>query len=463
MHLSISKLALAAMVSLFLITVGCGVDASGTASSPFAAENDPGDVQSSSDSSTLEPIATQTSQSVRDVQPTSPNAPSIAPSPTPNRPRVTPISPVATVARPPVATASTSSAAACGDGPVLTHSPMDEGTFRHIVPLGNLAPPGHTFPTGHMYFSLPFEETGTSDGPFGDGMVFPAQNVYAAADARVASLALADVVSTLAGEPESYQEFDLRLEVCDGLWIRYGHIGPLSDRLQALVVQTEPNWCNSYSTGSFTVERCEYSPGWAVEAGELIAFTSGRAAAFDFGASHPDNSNGWSRVPECPLDLYDEPQRTDFEEMLGTSQLRRTAAPLCGTVDQDVPGTAQGRWFQTLEGNPTEDQNIALVHDNIDPSISVFSVGNSLPGAQSNTYRFVPVATGDTNRDFAEVEPDSGVFCYEGLTDRWGNGFDLTLLIEMPDETTLRIEAIQQSACGSGPWNLSAAAATYLR
>lgn len=341
---------------------------------------------------------------------------------------------------------------------------MKEGTFTNITPLGNLNPPSHTFPTGHMYFGLASEETGLNDGPFGNGRVFPAQPVFAAADATIASLSVANIISSLSGTIESYQEFDLNLEICDGILIKYGHIGPLSDRLQALVDDAEPNWCNSYETGAWQVERCEFAAGWPVESGELIAYTSGQAAAFDFGATRPESPGSWVRISECPLNLYDDEQRVQFEQLLGTGREPRTAAPLCGTSHQDIPGTAQGRWFQNVSENLGEDQNIALVHDNIDPEIPVFSIGNSMPGVQSNAYRFVPSATDNTNRDFAEVVPGSGVYCYENLTDRWGNSTNgLTFFLEMPDETTLRIEAVVPGTCGSGPWSLSANAVSYVR
>lgn len=340
---------------------------------------------------------------------------------------------------------------------------MDSDAYNNIVPLGNVAPPGHTFPTGHMYFGLPFVETGQPGGGiFGDGRVFPAQNVYAAADGRIASLALAEVVSTLSGSPESYKEYDLRLEVCDGIWIRYGHIGPLSDRLQALMDDVEANWCNSYSTGDFSVEHCEYSPSWNVEAGELIAYTSGRAAAFDFGATRPSSSG--DGPPECPLNLYDDAQRAKFEQRIGTSRVHRTVAPLCGVVDLDVAGTAQGRWFKQLGGFPVEDENIALLFDNIEPEIPVFSIGNSVSGVRSDAYRFVPGGSGQVNRLFASVTPDAGIICYEGMTDRFDRAFDsLTFLIEMADDTTLRIEGVPATSCGNGPWSFSSNAATYLR
>lgn len=35
---------------------------------------------------------------------------------------------------------------------VFRASPLDESEIRFIVPLGNLNPPGHTFPSDHIYF-----------------------------------------------------------------------------------------------------------------------------------------------------------------------------------------------------------------------------------------------------------------------------------------------------------------------
>ena len=36
-------------------------------------------------------------------------------------------------------------------------SPVKLDDLDGLVPLGNLAPPAHTFPTGHMYFNIPKE------------------------------------------------------------------------------------------------------------------------------------------------------------------------------------------------------------------------------------------------------------------------------------------------------------------
>lgn len=84
---------------------------------------------------------------------------------------------------------------------------------------------------------------------------------------------------------------------------------------------------------------------------------------------------------------------------------------------QDVPGTAQGNWFltETSSAFTETDETIALVHDNVDPVIPVFSVSNTLPGTPTAAYRFSPViGAGSVNRDFADVVPGA-VYCYENV------------------------------------------------
>src|SRR5215510_6450023 len=42
----------------------------------------------------------------------------------------------------------------CTDAPSFDRSPVDLAQVTGVVPLGNVNPPGHTFPTPHMYFYL---------------------------------------------------------------------------------------------------------------------------------------------------------------------------------------------------------------------------------------------------------------------------------------------------------------------
>ena len=357
---------------------------------------------------------------------------------------------------------------ACGSGPVLTHAPMDIGTVTYISPLGALNPPGHTFPTSHMYFMLPSENVGGNAGPFGDGRVFPAQPVYAAADGYVSLLASGTVTTSLSGSSTTFEEFDLRLEVCDGIVIRYGHIGPLSPRLQELLENTAASYCHSYTTGPDIVERCEYQPFWTVEPGELLAYTSGRVAALDFGAAIPvqvsPDRTGNEVTYSCPLDLYGDSLRLQFEALLGDNLTRRTAEPVCGNLDVDINGTAAGRWYFDLNGPPQEDLNVAFVYDNVFTEIPVLSIGTSVSGVSSAAHQFTPVSSGSRNRTFDAITPGAGVFCFDSLADRFGRQFPgVAILAELFDDNTLRVEKAATNSCGTGPWTMTAAATTFTR
>ena len=425
---------------------------------------------------TLRPTATVSGTGAATGDPTPgpgyipPRTPTPLPNPTtgqppPTAPTPTHVLPTSTIG-PPTPT-PLPAVSACGSGPVLTHAPMDIGTVTYISPLGSLNPPGHTFPTTHMYFMLPSEDVGGNAGPFGDGRVFPAQPVYAAADGYIAAMASGTVTSSLSGTSTTFEEFDLRLEVCDGILIRYGHIGPLSPRLQELLASTPADNCHSYSTGDASVERCEYHPFWTVEAGELLAYTSGRVAAFDFGAALP-NPVSPDRTGEvtygCPLDLYDDALRLQFEALVGDNLTRRTVEPICGNLDVDVPGTAAGHWYSDLNGPPQEDRNVALAYDNVNPAIPVLSIGTSVPGIEPVAYRFTPTSSGSHNRTFDAITPGAEVFCFDGLSDRFGRQFPgIAILVELVDDNTLRVEKASATSCGNGPWTMSPSAVTFTR
>ena len=116
-----------------------------------------------------------------------------------------------------------------------------------------------------------------------------------------------------------------------------------------------------------------------------------------------------------------------------------------------------------------EDPHIALVHDNVDPSIGAFSVGNSLPGLKSGVYFFDPQEEGFVNRDFNQVEvdeADGNIFCYELYVAGGGHlpqSVASIILIQLTTDTTLHIEAQSANACGNGPWDFTDAVAVYDR
>jgi hypothetical protein len=162
----------------------------------------------------------------------------------------------------------------------------------------------------------------------------------------------------------------------------------------------------------------------------------------------------------CPVDYLPSTIRASIHNLFGEGTRRRTAEPVCGTVMQDIPGTAQGRWF--VNDNVDGRLHLALVRDYIDPAIAVFSVGTSVPSLPTNLYRFQTAGSGRLNLDFPLVRPGSQVFCYEPTTQISAGA--RVVLIQLVTEQRLRIEGRAGGSCGPAEsWALSAAATEFAR
>ena len=134
----------------------------------------------------------------------------------------------------------------------------------------------------------------------------------------------------------------------------------------------------------------------------------------------------------------------------------RTAEPIGGTYMQDLPGTAQGNWFFPgiyLRDAPDVSPLLALAHDYVDPSQPLFSIGTSIQGVNPGLYTFRIEAEGLVNRDFSAVTADGMTYCYENfLQERPAGGMPVgqlsaILLLTMPSDTTLRVEAVEGRSC----------------
>lgn len=350
---------------------------------------------------------------------------------------------------------------------------MDLDKVTNINPLGNLGPPGHTFPTSHMYFGVESIRGEVGEGPFGDGQTFPPNPVYAMADSELVFINVSNVTTSLSGQEESYQEFGFDIAVCEGLRVRYGHVGPVSDRILASFADLDGFNCNAYSTGAFAVDSCTYSPDLRFVAGEQLGFNSGRSAALDIGAFdittesidflHPELVGEEARGAVCVLDLYPEDQRSAMLQLLGDNNGLRTADPICGVLNYTVPGTLQGNWFNDIETFTQEDKNIAFVYDEVLPDVPVISIG-FVPGIDSAAHRFVPRDAGEVNLPFVEVEAGAGVYCYQDFMDDFGRPGPAThLLVEVPEPGQLLVQAIDGVDCGDGPWQIGPDATEFVR
>ena len=95
---------------------------------------------------------------------------------------------------------------------------------------------------------------------------------------------------------------------------------------------------------------------------------------------------------------------------------------------------------------------LALVKDNVDPSLSAISVGNVGTSIDGSVTRFSPASFGILNRDFSQVTADGQSYCY---------GSNSAILIELLDFNTLRFEVFDGQNCGS--LSFTSNALTFIR
>jgi len=350
----------------------------------------------------------------------------------------------------------------CEGNEFFSVSPVSMDQFAGIIPLGELGAGGHNFPTEFIMFGM----IRTSGGSFEDATIYSLGDIY--------------VTKINGSRPDSEDDrkgYGIEFAACEELRGGMGFTS-LSDKLLEEFV--EPfDFCQEHTVGgsatteSITYTLCEKS-GLMIEvkAGEVIGgIEGGFKNTLNFGMhdlrNEPlDFANPGRWVDKilyaaCPLNYFSDDVKTQLESRLGniSGDRPRTVEPICGEVEQDVAGTAQGAWF--VEGTPvdpraTSDQSkhLSLAHDNVDPTRPVFVIGSSQKGIEMRKFFFEPESSGYINRDFADVTPGE-IYCYNNLTaglrDR---PLNLSILLTMPNETTLHLGKNRENSCGTGPWKL---------
>lgn len=349
---------------------------------------------------------------------------------------------------------------ACGKRQKLyTLPPLDLDDVAHIIPLGNVSPTAHTFPTAHLYWHIRRTVPGDPSSPTVSAPVVAPGEVWVTS------------ISSSENLDRGTLDYSMRFSPCAEHRAYFIHLTTLDSRLAAQM--TEPLRCNEYVTGGERWRQCTKDLSLAMAAGDPVGTAGGAADrnALDFGAAdyrvEPAvyaNADRWAERPDqlalvCALDYYARATRKRLRALLGDGTTRRVDRPRCGQVAQDVPGSLQGVWFLAgTEGLAPEDDHLALVHDNVDPDRGVFSVGNSVrrSGLDPATYYFDPVRTGEVNRDFDRVRKRGRVYCYE-TSRRFAQPTDpaTVILAALIDRSTLRLEGTSLEACGRGPWEMS--------
>lgn len=347
----------------------------------------------------------------------------------------------------------------CGsETSLLTTAPIADGSLRGLVPLGNLNPPGHTFPTDHVYFYL-VQDSANQPVP---------APVVAPGDATLYRIESSENLTS------GLTDFSLRFAPCDQVDLYFHHVATLSADLAAEAGDIDDG-CFEYSTGGNDYQRCSKSVDITLAAGDPVG-TAGNPGqyALDLGAidtrspaldyANPDHEPKILHAV-CPVDYFASPAREALETRFGNydGTIARTAPPVCGEVEQDEPGTAQGRWYRTGEDDAQEDPHLALVHDNVLPERPMFSVGRSIAGFGGVwTFTVATSGAGSVNRDFANVVPGT-TWCWEPAYLNGGQIPDTIIVAELPDADHLLVEKQAAASCGAGPWALGAGAVAFER
>ena len=351
--------------------------------------------------------------------------------------------------------------------------PMDE--ISSISPLGNLGPPFHTFPSDHQ---------GLNNHK--NNAINPRVAVFAPGNFMVSNL-LVETREYASGEKDFTYAFTF--VACRGVLITVALIDELTPEWEQKVTAQDGE-CKTFMKSSgnvgeamITTTQCTYTVDYKTQAGEQIGWTGGgkydsviEVWAYNLW-KEPDPNFAWSDVGYslypysfCLFDMYSGDLYTQFQNKFGEFQLQvskydevtgktifigdnklhpRLAEPRCGTVHQNIFGTAQGWWLPegtnptTDNPNPTTDNlGLALVHGNYDPSKAAISGGLYF----DPYYRidFSPEHSGLYNRDFSEVTADGYIYCYKGF---WFSvDTPWRILIKLIDAHTLMAEH-QVGAC----------------
>jgi hypothetical protein len=297
--------------------------------------------------------------------------------------------------------------AACEAGPFLTQLPVQQELIESVSILGQFNPPGDIFPRGQTSLALN-----------GSGLT-PLR-----APGEITVISVRSTQWTGSPHRPDTTDYSISFEIasCPEIFGVFHHIPLLTPALQEHLSGAT---CETYSTGSETIESCaafvKIPTGAGTVLGQASAFAGfdfdffDKRVRFDYIAAHRYPAAQWAI---CVQPLYVPALRDFLLERVGRGGIRRTREPVCGTMEIDIPGTAQGMWV-------VENQNVtmsfatshhffALAPDELSDEYVVIATGH--PSFSINgywpLYTFRVEAGGRVNRSFAELPADGTIYCY---------------------------------------------------
>lgn len=352
------------------------------------------------------------------------------------------------------------SLASCGARTDLfTVSPIAFSDFRGWVPLGTVGAPLHTFPSPHQYL-------------FHTLAGAPLHTVPVVSPGDITITRVSRRVTTADGR----SDFTIEFAPCREVIGYFNHMASLDAAISQRIGPYD-QMCFSSTTSTAYTDCTSHWVSIPIATGAPLGTTGGVPGllAWDFGlrdarkppipyanpARWTDQGglNGdWLHVVAAS-DYYAEPMRSQIAARLGRGDGtdKRTVPPLGGSLDVDVVGTAQGRWFNTAKLGGTEGPHLAIVPDNIDPTEFAVVGSESLPAFPPSVGYWRPLATGLVNPAPRTIVPDGQIRCIGLFTGR-------SALVLLVDATTLRVEWRPSGVnCTVQPWTFSTAAFDFHR
>ncbi len=355
------------------------------------------------------------------------------------------------------------SSVSCGSNTALMSvSPVALSDFFGWVPLGNMNPPSHTFPTDHQYIYV--NDPGSSAARREVPVVAPGELTITYAKRQTIT-------------PGGVTDYTLSFSLCTEVIGEFGHVLTIAPAILQQLGNFDKN-CSSYSPApGTTASTCEANNvAIKVHTGDALG-TAGGPSPHSFGldVSMLDsriaplsyaNAARWSQSSSgfdhfhvvAASDYFAEPARSTIATRLGSfnGKTRRTAAPIGGTIAVDVPGSAMGAWFNPTQPTYPEYVHLAIAPDNVDPSQITLSVGTSLPRWNRGLVTFAPTTSGYVNRNPALLTADGHIYCMESA------GF-WAMYVQLVDASTLRVEAPSVQSCASQTPVFTSAAVDFKR
>lgn len=317
----------------------------------------------------------------------------------------------------------------------FTTYPVDMSKVPDIAPLGNLGPPGHTFPTDHTYISVG-EDIG---GHFGSGKAY---DLFSPADVYLTSISWGD------GDTQDPRDYVIYFALCEDVIGYYNHVKTVSPEIQVILDNYR---CEDF--GQQTQNSCTKVLDLdSFEGGKIMGTVGLKQGNFDFGLIDlrvdldfikPERHAERTLHIQCAYDYYPEDMKKTFYDLIPR------ADGTCGRTMQDVSGTLMGAWFhEDAEAKYVVDWQVylAFVEDNYYPDVQVVSVAGIF--TDPGKYESYPEDSGNINRKFTDVTADGNVYCYEsGNVEKHRNSIPSgKIVVQMVDEETLQIQH-QEGIC----------------